>query len=147
MAKTDFSKAEDSFSESLKKFSLEKLLDLADAAQGNPTSPSSHHISQARTRIIILLRLELNRLYKINRELFHKLGKSKKELNAFLEKTNHSDTAYWEEIKSLKEKVDALLKEAAQIAPIHTNDDIINQERHKHINKRYNVNDKWLPLH
>ena len=56
------------------------------------------------------------------------------------------ENAAKEEADDLKKKLDDLAADIDKQHPDPTDEDLVEKERVKHINKRYNVKDRWLPL-
>lgn len=140
MPKTDFSKAEDSFSESLRKFNVDKLW--TETEKKKKTTED-----EEKKQLLIALQFDLKRLHRHNPDFYKKIGKTKKEIANLLAHPDALEESQWEEIKKIKTQIDLLIEEASKQAPLLSNDELIKEERRKHINKRFNVNDKWLPLH
>ena len=54
----------------------------------------------------------------------------------------------WLRLKALKLRIDELKHELYGQESIDAEyDDQVDQERRRHINKRFNIRDGWLPLH
>jgi hypothetical protein len=53
----------------------------------------------------------------------------------------------WQKVKEIHQKVMEYKKELLQKLPPLTDEQLVAAERKKHINKRYNINERWLPLH
>lgn len=139
--KTNFTKMEGALSEALHKLRVEKLLILADEASGKPLSSSE---TQMRLVFVKNLEFALKRLYHHDRDIYKKLGIKKKEFQPLLSDPVHLTKEAWEIIVQLKKKVDALLKE---LPPQESSDEeLVEQQRKRHIKKRFNVSERWLPL-
>lgn len=141
MAKTNFTKAEEALRETLEAMMRGHLLELATVAdQGAPPA----EIQNLRNRIYqaCVLQLEIKRLQRTIPDLFQKLGLDKKQLEKLLADPIHLSDEQWEKVTQIKQSVNELLK----TLPASNDDQLITEQRQKHINKRFNVNDKWLPL-
>lgn len=138
MAKTNFSKAEETLANILEQMKISNLLIRADEASGK-TPPSKE-----RLQLVHTLQHQLNFLYRNDRDLYKKLKIKRKDLARALENISAMTDQEWQHLVVFKEKIDAYLKELPAVS--QSNEQIVEKERHKHINKRFNVSDKWLPL-
>lgn len=141
MAKTNFTKVEGALEEGMRQMIVQHLHTLADSISN--TKPKDE---TSQKKLMAALKFGLNRMEKQDAELYKKLGISKVELKKLIEKKEILSDEDFEKIKSIKAKVEALKKELEEKSP-ESNDQLIEKERVKHINKRFNTNDKWLPLH
>ena len=82
MAKTNFSKAEESMMEAMQKMTMQQLLELADAHAGNLEELSKR--TRVRTMLITTLKHDLKRLYRTNPDIYKKFHVKKKELERWL---------------------------------------------------------------
>lgn len=142
MAKTNFTKAEEALAGALEKIKVEELLIQADKAAGKV--PPSVAIARERLPILHALQRDLKRVYKHDPDIYKKLKVKRKDLEKLLETATSLNQEEWKKLIEFKEKVDAYVIQIP--AAKATNDQIVEQQRHKHINKRFNVSDKWLPL-
>jgi hypothetical protein len=139
MAKTNYTKAEEAWSESLQKMTKSKLLEEADTAQGRPSQAEM----KARSILAAALKRELKRLHRLDKDIYKKLGIKKKSLDQQLEDLAALTQEEWKGIVQTKEKVEQYHQ---QLAKAVTDDKLVEEQRHLHINKRFNVSEKWLPL-
>lgn len=144
MAKTNFTKAEEALADTLQKMTKESLLKQADAVKGKTAEPVSAAELKARTQLVHALQRELKRLHKADADIYKKLGIKKRSLEKWAAHLSEIGPKEWEAIQQAKEKVDRHVKE---LAAGSSDEQIVEQQRVKHINKRFNVSDKWLPLH
>lgn len=144
MAKTDYTKTENLFNEGLLKMSVQELLALADRASGKDLDdvPSV----QARAIIISIMKHDVEILNKVT-DANLSMGITAEELKDLLDKVKDLKPEEWVELKSIRERLMVYKKELWDKIPHRTNEQIIELERKKHINKRFNTRDKWLPLH
>lgn len=136
MAKTNFTKVEDALSEGMRKISVKKLLD--ETAKEQPKedlNPSQKIVKQ--------LILDLNSAIKKDKKLFLKLGFKKDTIKKILGDPLHISADNWKILMEFKKSFD-LYKAKKKKETV--DDRIVEDERRKHINKRFNVNEKWLPL-
>lgn len=138
MPKTNFSKTEIALDEMLQKMTKAKLLELADSAMGQSLPTPSE-----RLKTIQILQLELRFLFRNFKEIFKTLNIDKKWLKSITQNTEQLTEEEWVKVVEMKVLVDSQIKKVTQSI---SDDDLIELERKKHINKRFNVNTKWLPL-
>lgn len=142
MAKTNFTKAEEALAESLQKIAKDQLLEQATAAKGGSSITSAE--ATERIHISNALKRTLKRLYRTDKEVYKKLGLKKKGLDKLMDAAIPISSDELSKLHGIKSKVDEYLKTLP--ATSTPDDKLIESERHKHINKRFNVSDKWLPL-
>lgn len=144
MAKTNFSKVELALEEGLRKITVSKLCALADVAAGIGKSVTPQdEITKSQKTLIKRLDLDLMRLQKKEKKLYTKLKIKKsilKEKLSHPEKLTEND---WKKLKSLHKKTQALIVE---YYPELSDEEMIDKEQERHLTKRFNVNEKWLPL-
>ncbi len=141
MAKVQYTKVEDILIEGLRKFKTDNLLNLANiAAQIGPKKKDTK-------KILEQLKAELQFFKKKDPSLLKKLTDNPKEIKKILEDSTSLTEEELNLINSFIEKFTEYKLSLKLAATEETNESIIEQERIKHINKRFNVRDKWLPLH
>lgn len=138
MARSNFLKVEGYLTEGLHKISVNRLLDLADAASGIGTSNEEY----SPKRLCTLVERELKWIYQQDPQVFKALNIEKKRVKQLFD--NPKDLSH-EEIEFLK-KLKADLKKYKQEKFTKSDEELVNDEKKRHINKRFNVNEKWLPL-
>jgi len=151
MAKTNYTKVEEALIAGLTKMSMRHLLELADRAQaGEAATPSETDaiiIPEARRMVIAVLRQDLKNLKRKDTKVFSKLGIPKEGIQKILDNPTALTPEEWQKVKEIHQKVIEYKKELLKKLPEVTDDQLVEAERKKHINKRYNINEKWLPLH
>lgn len=142
MSKTNFTKAEEALSDALQKMMRTKLLEAADAAQG--TLPATDEEMVERRLIVQSLRRGIKRLHHHDKEIYKKLAIQKQDLDALLKNAEMLTKENWDNVIVVKNRVVELVK----LLPDQqiSNEDLVKQQRKHHKTKRFNVNDKWLPL-
>lgn len=148
MAKTNFTKVEEKLDEGLRKMAVEHLLDLADSAAKPKDDNAPNKIKQdhSRLQIILVLQRDMKFLDKEGQAPYELFGINKKTINKYLKNPEKLTSEEWEEIKKTQEKVHIFRKDFEKSSPQKNDDTLIEQQRHSHITKRFNINDKWLPL-
>lgn len=145
MSKTNFTKVEKAVEDGLQQIIVNHLLELADAA----SPPKDTHPSlsqQQRTAILQTLHRNLKQLNKSDAAAYKKLSPLKNELKRLLAISAEFTPEDWKKVKEIKDKVQQYKKDISKNLPTLSNDEIVEQERVKHINKRFNINEGWLPL-
>lgn len=138
MAKTNFTKAEEALRETLEKMTRDKLLELASSHEEGTISDEM----KSRIYLVFALHLELKRLARIDTKIYKKLEISKKKLEKLMTDPTALSEEDWDKVIQIKSQVDAYLKEH----PLPSDEKLIEEQRHRHLTKRFNVNEKWLPL-
>lgn len=149
MGKTDYTKTENLLSEALLKMSVDELLHLADQASSfkHPQANSSVPSLQARTIILSFMEHDLELVSRVQGAHLQELGITPAELKAFLKGVKELTQQDWAKLKVIRERLLAYKKELWDKIPHLSDEDLVQRERKKHINKRFNTRDKWLPLH
>lgn len=142
MAKADFSKAEESFQRELEQFKIDKII------EDTENHENSNAIQQFRmiNRLLTLIQYEIKGLKRKGINCYEILKIDKNTLKSFIKDPNTVSVDNWKMLREWKEQIDALKKTEEGKALVTTDEDIVDKERKVHINKRFNVSDKWLPL-
>lgn len=150
MAKTNFTKVEEALAEGLRKITVTKLLEEADEAsagkEDSAVHAKEHQDREAAHALILTLQFDLKELSKKAKDVYTKLGIKKKELKKMIDDSESLTPQDWEKLKKLRSQIDDFKKDMTKNHPQSTDDTLIEQERYKHLNKRFNVKDKWIPL-
>ncbi len=148
MAKTNFTKVEGMLDEGLRKMTVEHLLNLTEtSSEDDKTSgkvPEKH--TQARLKSILTLQRDMKFLDKAEQEPYELFSVSKKNIGKYLKNPDTLTSEEWEEIKEIQSKVHKFRKEFEKNSIQNNNDDLIEQQRRSQVTKRFNINEKWLPL-
>ena len=149
MAKTDYTKAENLLTEGLLKMTVSELLELADKASSfkHPEKATSLPSLQARVILLSFMEHDLELLSKVEGAHLSELGITPKELKEALDKAKELSLEDWIRLKKIRERVLEYKQELWDKIPHASNEELVEQERKKHVYKRFNVRDKWLPLH
>lgn len=142
--KTNFTKVEGCLEEGLRQMNIQKLHEEVDAL--NPKKKSTAKNVAAKKQLIIVLIRDLNRLAKKDKNFYRIINFDKEEAKKLLSKGVPTKREDWKTILALKEKVEAYKNQEARMSPPPTDEELVDEERNKSINKRFNVSDKWLPL-
>ncbi len=165
MARTNWSKVEDLEGKGIhdmkvdelaeKAKAMQDLLDDEDADSTLSFTPDEETRwaqkkltpEQERRQKQLKLRLTLKWLWKQDRNIFKKLKLKRSAIKELLGKDSKEITD--EDLKTIDKllfKLDLFKTKMAQKQEGSNDDTIVESERHRHIYKRFNVNDEWLPL-
>lgn len=146
MTKVSFTKVESILTETLRKMMIEKLSELA--AIVSLAQESQNKIPQETVnKILKKFREELGKFKTTEPQFYAKLNLSPEEELFFLNEEKELDNEKWAKIQQLKEKIEETKRELmGKEAPKEEYETQVEKERAKHINKRFNIRDGWLPL-
>lgn len=144
MAKTDYSKAEDAFDDRLHKMKVNELLKLADQAAGKEGLTEGIHPQFGQ--MLSLIEHDLKWMQKKDPGIYKKLQIKKDELTALYAKIQAKILLSNDERRRIAEMLKKVAKHKLEFFPASDQENQIEAERKKHINKRFNVSEKWLPL-
>lgn len=138
--KTNFTKAEESLAKAIENMQVQDLLERADKASGK----KSASVVKERTQLANALKRDLKRLQTHDPAIFKKLNVKKKDLNQLVENIVQITDEDWQKLITFKKAVDKLIKEMPKSE--ESNEQLIEKQRQRHVTKRFNVSEKWLPL-
>lgn len=146
MAKISFTKVESILDNTLRNISIDYLKELGAIA--NLLDYSKPKVSnQTIEQILGRFQIQLKKLKKHDPKLYSRLNISaadRKRLSLPLADLTQAD---WAKLKELKETIEHLKKELyGEDFPKKEYEQQVESERLKHINKRFNIRDGWLPL-
>lgn len=158
MPKINFSKVEQALLEGLLKMNARELLHLADLTSmdfnpakmleqrmaASPLSPAQ--TAEALTKALINLQYDIKRIRKHSLSAYKQLGVKSKELKWYFDHPGNLSPEDWKKIKEIRDKIEAYKKELGKQMPAPTDEQLIQTERKKHVRKRFNINEKWIPL-
>lgn len=139
MAKANYTKVEEALNEGMLKMTMQQLHALADG--------KTDEARKNQGKLLAILKIDLRWIAKTDPSLFTKLAIKKDEIKKLFENPSSITPEDWKNLIELKERIDQCKKELFASKPGETNEQIIEKERVKHVNKRFNTNEKWLPLH
>jgi hypothetical protein len=138
MAKLNFSKAEKAFDVALQKLFIDHLSKLGTFAEEMSIDDSTGVANFQ------------NELYKLQKEVpalydqLHLSAEEERLLTLNLDQVTQKD---WSDLKALNSRIENLKKAFSHSQLSNENEQHVTQERHRHVNKRFNVREGWLPLH
>jgi len=148
VVKTNLKKVEEALEVFLRQMTAEHLLQMADL-YGIREKTEEQIRKEALLEIkkqLLILHLDLQRLEKKDMQFYEHLTLSKKQVSKVLDEILENKNVDLASIKDLKEKLDEYKEAYPRFNRVESDEKLIEKERKKHINKRFNVNEKWLPL-
>lgn len=147
MAKVNFTKVEGAFDKALQKLFIDHLSELA-AIANVIQDPQSNISSKSIEEIIARFQKELKKLKKQDPKLYERLNLSPEAEERFALPSKDYLQEDWMRLRALKLRIDELKHELyGQESVDAENEKIVIKERRRHVNKRFNIRDGWLPLH
>ncbi len=155
MAKTNFTKVEDLLEAQLAKMEAKELGKLADIAQKVERPEMRKLVEKAsiaaakneidRTSLIHAIHQAAKKFKEPS--FYTALGMTSEELQTLLDTPRENLTnLQWAKLQDLRPKIIEFKKNFSKLHPEAADETLVNKERTKHLNKRFNVKDKWLPL-
>lgn len=140
MGKTNFTKVEEALIKSLDQQTVDQLL--------AETGKTHEGVVALEPRMLLRhLQQTMKWLLKNDKALHTNLNLERDDLLRLLEvKAEDMKPEDWNRIGDLLKKCQKLKPEVEKRLGTSSDEALIRKERRKHINKRFNVSDKWLPL-
>ena len=146
MAKVNFSRVEAIIEKGMHKMKRDQLLKLADEATGKKKKKSEIDTSNPY-QIMIIIEQDLTWLKKKDPKIYskHKIKKThiQKLLTTTKDKSKKIPKETLKEMNEIREKITNFQKKHY---PKKSDEELIEAEKKRYINKRQNVNEKWLPF-
>lgn len=146
MAKTNYTKVDMAAEAGLRKMEIDRLFEETPSK-----SKDNKHLSpeeKGKQKLLEGLKRDIQHLdTKRHKQLYSTLGYKRQDLKTLIENPSALTLEDWEKIKQIKAGIEKYRKEVMAQLPSLNDEKIVEEQRTKHLNKRYNVNDKWLPLH
>jgi hypothetical protein len=158
MTRVNFTKIEQLIEERLRKMSIERLLYLADVAKHIGEAVSLHTMKPSteskketeegkkmriRQKASAKLYTNLLKLYEKDSKIYAKLRIKKSSADRLINKNGDLNDLEWEIVEELVKKTQKYME---QYYPHMSDEELVENEMKRHINKRFNVSEKWLPL-
>lgn len=159
MAKQNFSRVEQALDEGLKKYQAQKLLQEAETAgkigkgaegvRGKKKIAAQHveEMRQQRRLTVAAMKVEIDNLFKRDPHVYTAIKTNHDEVNDLFNRIDVLNSSELDRLESLQQELKQYKEKKKAERPTLDDALLVEKERKKHINKRYNVNDKWLPLH
>ncbi len=121
-----------------------RLCELADISAGIGQSQEPENtLTKAQRLLIRRIQLDLMRLRKKDNKIYTKLKIKKSELTKKFEHPENLTKEDWKMLRAIRKKTKTLIE---TIYPKKSDEELVEKEQERHITKRFNVNEKWLPL-
>lgn len=155
MAKTNFTKVEELLQDAITKKQVEnwgKQADIAQKVERPEMRKLVEKASQASEKIEVDKKALIHALTRAKKDykdpqFYELIGISADELSALLANPKELKQEDWNRLQTIRTLVAEYKKKDIEKHVDKSGDEaIVNDERRKHINKRFNVRDKWLPL-
>jgi hypothetical protein len=150
MTKIDFEKVEKAFEKGVLKLMIDRLIELSEMqdpdAQYQDESGESA-LETLRKRVLTALHRDLKRLSKKDSQALETAGLDPSDIKKYVKDPSALSAEDWQKIKAIKAHVDKYKQEAAAAQEKDLETNIVEKERVRQKNKRFNVRDGWLPLH
>lgn len=162
MSKTNWTKVEESLNEGLHRMKVErlnqeaedlaKLKKNADAAKGTQEvetgSPKAkeEELTPERRQKIKQLQLALAWLKRKDKDLFTHLKFPKEKILDMIQNPDQLRGTDWTRLEMVLKRAEARKAQILEDQGVDDDEVLIEQQRQRHLKKRFNVNEKWLPL-
>jgi hypothetical protein len=147
MAKTDFTKVEEALNAGLRKMEVNRLLDIADEVQGKKKEGESElPVAPEQRQLLTVLRSGIKYLRKLEKDPFEKSTFQKEEIIELLQNPDKLNKEQWEKLEAFRKHVSAFKASLEKGDGEKKDENLVEQERKDQKQRRFNVNDKWLPL-
>lgn len=144
MGKTNFTKVEESLKKGMDNLAIKKIVDSTDSKSKEKKVEEEARLN--RKKIAIYLIGELKRLHKGDEKLYVKLGTNLPNAKKLLEHPQKLSDTEWKTVLKLKDKLEAYKKAYAKAIKEFNIEEIVEKERDKQADRRFNIQDKWLPI-
>ncbi len=146
MSKPNYTKVEKALEEGMIKIKSQQLLNEADAVKGVVKDPSALPPQEVCTAVLTTIDRDLKQLHTKDKDLYKKLSFHKIDLKKLIADPSLLTPQDWQAVKEIRANIEKYKKELAARLPVESDESLIEHEKKKHINKRFKVSDKWLPL-
>lgn len=146
MAKVDYTKTEQLLQEGLLKMSIAHLLHLADVASTVGSQKKKNLINEETINALKKLEHDLMLIKTKEPDVFAKLEISDDDLHRLFDSPSSLSPKDWQKLRELFNKTTEIKAALKSHHKVLSNEEIVNAQRKKQKTKRFNVNDKWIPL-
>jgi len=153
MGKVDYSKVEMELEEGLRRMKMDHIFYVAElnAALGKTKVPEKRYSKKQQIHYLAValnkLKNDLHKIHDFDKEALKQLEVDPKKIIGMIDKPSEITDEQWEEIKKVREKIDAFKKEMKEKLGEVSDEEWIEAQKKKQKNARFNVRDDWLPLH
>lgn len=140
MAKTNYTKVEELLIQGQERLKIQGWIDQTK----EETTPEDLN---PKTYLIHSLEYGLDLLPPDDEKFIELVGITKDEIVRLVGKPETLSEKDWQIVKDIRLKLKEYLAQIADKMPILSDEELVESERIKHKNKRFNKREKWLPLH
>lgn len=144
MVKTNFTKVEESLRKGMDNLAIKKIVDSTDSKIIEKKAEAEKRLD--RKKIAINMIAELKRLHKSDEKLYSKLGTNLPNAKKLLESPLKLSEDEWKKVLKLKDKIAAYKRAYAKTIKETSIEETVEKEREKQADRRFNIQDKWLPI-
>jgi len=155
MAKTNFTKVEESLKSGMEKIKISNLGKMADIAQEAASKPEMKGLMEKAALVASKMSIERKAtLHIIEQALndypddafFQLIDCNRQQIVELINRKESLKRNEWETLRQVKIKITDFKNTKLQKNSEKANEKLIDSERQRHKNKRFNVREKWLPL-
>lgn len=147
MAKTNYNRIEDAIDKGLQGLKVAALLKQADAVQAKTNSDEQQPHKYTPKQLMTLIDQDLKRMYKEDHSIYKTLKLKRKKVDALIALVNQTTKLPTEEeiqeITQLRKKIEEFKKNKFTEK---SNEEVLAAEISRHIYKRHNVQEEWIPM-
>jgi hypothetical protein len=143
MGKTNYTKVEEALAEGMRKMEVDKLL---QATENSAKTQAGEKVDSVHLQRLKKIDLDLKTLEKQGKKPYAYFKIKPEEIKQFLKNPTLLTPQDWEKIKSIKEQITIYKGELEKVKLESIDDEIITKEVKKQKTKRFNINEKWIPL-
>lgn len=159
MAKTNYDRVESAIEEGLLKMKTENLIEDSNAVSKIKKIPENLRSTreklmeltesrkQERRLIAASLQYDVDRLFKKDKQFYSSIGTYHDEFCDLIKEADSMNESKWNRLMEIREKINAAKEKLDKDKKSETDESVIEAQRKKHKNKRFNVKEKWLPLY
>lgn len=146
MAKINFTSVEKALDINSKKQFIKNIVKLTEKEKKSQEEEEKKIKNKHMGNLVRSLQKDLNRLSKKSDKMWESLGVNKEEISKLIENPGKLSKKDRETIGHLMDRIKKYKKSAGRYIEQEINEDIIQTERKKHVDKRINTNEKWKPI-
>lgn len=146
MAKIDYTKVEKYLSIGTKKMFIQKIISLTEKEQLKEEEEQQKAKNKHMGKVLKSLRGDLERLSRKSDDMWTSLGMSRDKVIKFIENPGTLTKEDRALIGQLLTNIQEYKKTTGREIESEINEDLVQSEREKHIDKRINLKENWRPI-
>jgi hypothetical protein len=139
MGKTNYTKVENILEHGLRKLLAYNLLKEVEEKGGKIAEATGEEVVRSITH-------ELKALKKLDPKVYRNVGIEPKQVEVLIENQENLSENELDLAKKLLQKIRQYKREFLEKNPPPSDEELIELQKKRHVTKRHNVNEKWLPL-